>query len=399
MNKKKLLLIMPSLGSGGAEKSFVSLLGLLPRDNFDIYIMIINEGGLFYSLLPDDITIVESPRQLKIALGSIHSQFIKRECSVKEKFCKLISNVLVRFQKFTNLDLLQFTWLLWKKLIPNLSNDWDIAVSFMNGITNYFVIDKIIAKRKLLWVHNDYTMLKCSHEFDNKYFEKADKVITISDVCVQSLEKCFPKLIGKFVCIENISSAKLIIKMDDEAVPKEFQQIDDNTLKLLSIGRLVYQKGFDMAIEAAKIMRDEGLNFKWFIIGKGVLRSELQALINKNELDSHVILLGERANPYIYIKYCSLFIQTSRFEGKSIVLDEAKILNKPIVVTNYPSVADNIENGLSGIICNMTPNSIANAIEILSKDKKKQEDIISYLKKNCNGNEYEINKYIELLYD
>ena len=387
---------MPSLGSGGAEKSFVSLLNLLPRNTFDISVMIVNNGGLFYSHIPDDVKRVDAPKNLRIALGSIHSQFMRKECNTCNRLCKLISNALVRLRTIAGVDLPQFTWKLWNRFIPTMDYNCDVAVSYMNGMTNYFVIDKVKAKHKILWVHNDYKMFKTNHHFDSKYWQQSDYVATISDVCVHSLQECFPKLKNKFICLENISSAKTIYDMANYSCPTEFEETKNNSVRLLSIGRLVEQKGYDMAIDAALILKNKGINFIWLIIGIGDLKERLQSQINKNGLTNHVRLIGERTNPYIYLKNADIIVQPSRYEGKSIVLDEAKILHRPIIATNYPSVNDNIKDGVTGLICPMNAKGIAEAIEQLSNDKNMQKHLSENLSKIYKGNETEIEKYILL---
>lgn len=396
MMKTKILFVMPSLGSGGAEKSFVSMLPLLSHDEFEIHVMVVKEEGLFYPLLPkQDITYVDAPKNLKIALGSIHSEYLKSDCSTLDRIRKNLSNIAIRFHGIARLGLLQFTWEIWKRIIPQLTETYDVAVSFMDGMTNFYVIDKIEAKKKILWVHNDYNKIKTNKDYEHPYFAKADYVATISNLCVKSLKETFPDLKDKFIAIENISSKKLIDKMADEFYPEEYKGIEGKTI-ILSIGRLVEQKGFDLAVRAAKTLKEKGFHFKWFIIGVGRLKENLKAYISQNDLQNYFELLGERPNPYPYIKHCNLFLQTSRFEGKSIVVDEAKILNKPIIATNYPTVKDNIQDGQNGIICEISPEAIANAIIALNQDESKQRHIISHLKKYCNGNEDEVEKYIKL---
>lgn len=380
---------MPSLHSGGAEKSLISLLTTLPKDMFNIDLMVVNKGGLFYNMIPAGINIIEAPRSFRIALGRL------QEMKSINWGLKCISNVLLRLNRLSNLKALQFTWMMWHKIIPNLHKSYDVAVSFMDSMTNYYVIEKVTATRKYLWVHNDYKKLNVYAPFDAKFFSKADYVVTISSLCVQSLEDTFPDLKDKFIAIENISSKTLIDKMADEFYPEEYKSIEDKVI-ILSIGRLVEQKGFDLAVKAAKILKEKGFHFKWFIIGIGGLDEKLKAYISQNYLQNCFELLGERSNPYPYIKHCNLFLQTSRFEGKSIVVDEAKILNKPIITTNYPTVKDNIQNGQTGIICEINPEAIANAIIALNKDKNKQQLIISHLERHCNGNEDEVKKYIKL---
>lgn len=303
--------------------------------------------------------------------------------------------MIVRLHSIMGLGLLQLTWEIWKAKIPTLQERYDVAVSFMDGMTNFYVIDKVNAKKKILWVHNDYNKIKTNIKYEHPFFVKADNVVTISDICVKSLKENFTDIAEKFICLENISSGQMINTMADDFSPQEYIDLND-TAKILSIGRLSPQKGFDMAIDAAAILKNQGFKFKWHIIGVGALRDSLQRQIASCGLQEDVLLLGERKNPYPYIKNCDMVLQTSRYEGKSIVLDEAKILHKPIIATRYPSVSDNIKDGISGIICDMSAESIAEAITILSKDESKRKSLMSYLNEHCNGNEREIEKYNKL---
>lgn len=390
--KKSILFIIPSLGSGGAEKSLLSLLSMLPDNLYDIKLMVVSPKGLFIKNIPKNITIIHAPKNLRLAVGSIHDISNYNKYDIVKK---IISNIIVRLRVLTKYDNFQFTWKIWKKYIPESTAKYDIAVSYMNGITNYYTIDKINAQKKILWVHNDYKKLTAFYKFDLKYFQKADKVITISDLCAQSLIETFPEISNKFMVLENISSKKTIEELSIQFYPKEYNSIN-HKLKLLSIGRLAEQKGFDYAIKAAKILKEKQIDFKWFIIGTGHLKEKLSKDINENNLADCIELLGERSNPYPYIRHCSFFIQTSLFEGKSIVIDEAKILAKPIISTNYPTVKDNIENNLTGIICDLSPSSIANTIIYLADNPQLQENLTSYLSQNYKGNEQEVYKYINL---
>src|SRR5690606_23534715 len=119
---------------------------------------------------------------------------------------------------------------------------------------------------------------------------------------------------------------------------------------------------FDLAIEAAKILKDRGVKFQWSIIGEGPERDRLQALITQYELDDYVYLPGLKDNPYPYIRQASLLVQPSRYEGKSLVIDEAKILAKPIILTNFTTAKDQIKHNVNGMIVDMTAEAIAEGI-------------------------------------
>ena len=266
----------------------------------------------------------------------------------------------------------------------------------MHGAPNYFVIDKCDAEKKYLYVHHEYEKIVADREFDAKYFESADSVITVSPKCVESILNVFPELDGKVVSIDNIFSPSLIESMAAKEYPIEYKDIREDTMKIVSIGRLNPVKRFDRAIETAKILKDQGLKFKWFLIGEGEEEKKLKNLVDRLGIQQEFVFVGVKSNPYPYIKNADIFVQTSDNEGKSLVIDEAKILHCPIVVTNYMTVRDAIENEKNGLIADFTAMSVAECIVRYANDssfrKKIQEEIASHE----YGNESEIEKYIEL---
>ena len=166
---------------------------------------------------------------------------------------------------------------------------------------------------------------------------------------------------------------------------------------ILSIGRLCEQKGFDMAITAAYELKQRNVSFSWFIIGDGKDYQKLEKQIGELELKNEVYLLGARDNPYPYIQNCTVFAQTSRFEGKSVVLDEAKILATPILVTDYPTVHDQIKGQKEGLIVAIDSAAIAEGIEMLLSRNEIRESITNYLSAHEYGNQEVIEKYYKVL--
>ena len=257
-------------------------------------------------------------------------------------------------------------------------------------------MDKGCAQKKVLWIHNENQKLRYNVEFDRPYYESCDRIITISQKCLESFVEVFPTLKNKISILENITIKKDILNLGNDGVAVEFEE--QNRVKLLSVGRLGAQKGFDLAIKSAKILKDRGVDFIWIILGEGPDRKKLQEQIDADELNNNVKLIGIRSNPYVYIKKCDIFVQTSRFEGKSIVLDEAKIFCKPIVVTNYPTVGDSIVDGQNGLIVEMDECSIADGIQRLLENTILAESFVSELRK-AEGNEKELNRYIGNMLD
>lgn len=390
---KKVLFLCSSYRAGGAERAFVSLLNTLPLDKIEAHVMVIEEEGLFMNQVPTNIVIKHAPKEMVVANARFKSSYFWKHVTIPTLLKKIVSIIKGKLPKYRkSLGSQQYFWNEIKKTVPTNSEEYDVVISFMGGFCNYYAIDKVNAKKKILWFHNDYNKVACTPSFDEPYFSVADYVATISQVCVDALVDNFPHLKDKFIVVENISPASLIVRKSKE--PSDDFSIKNYDFTISSVGRLHEQKGYDMAIDAARILKEKGLSFCWYVVGEGELRPILESQIKKYELENYFKLLGIRANPYPYIANSTIFVMTSRFEGKSIALDEAKILCKPILSTIYPSVYDNIEDGINGILVEQTPADIANGIERLYKDDKLRQSLISYLETHPLSNEIAVRNQI-----
>ena len=210
------------------------------------------------------------------------------------------------------------------------------------------------------------------------------------------LKEEFPQYAQKISYLENITSSAVVRSRAQEYVPQEYQ---GDVTHILSVGRLWPQKGFDYAIDAAALLKQEGVHFRWYVLGEGSLRGELEKQIAANGLQEDFLLLGTRSNPYPYMQACDVLVQSSRYEGKSVVLDEAKMLCKPIVATAYPTVADQVEDGVEGIVVDMTPRGIADGVKRMLQDQTLRKHLTEGLAGREYGNQAEVEKYIKLLDD
>lgn len=394
----KLLVVMHGIDGGGAEKSLISFLTTLDRkygDDIDVDLLIFRPEGLFLNQIPKSCNRLTEPKEVFTMSYSPFERMFWSNMSLNGIIGKM-RHYISRIKKSDSyLSNIQAMWSHWKPYIPSVKKHYDVAISYMHGATNYFVIDKCNADKKYLYIHHEYEKMNENAQFDYSYFKQANAVITVSARCVQSVINVHPKLKDKVVCIENIHSETLIRKMAEGSTTHTFNN-KNNCIKIVSIGRLTDVKRFDRAVEAAKILKDNGINFIWILIGSGELENNLKELIKQFRLEKEFILAGVKANPYPYIKNADIFVQTSDNEGKSMVIDEAKILGKPIVVTNYMTVRDVIKDGEDGMIADFTPESVAEKIMMIIEDKSLRDRIISNLKSETIGNENEIEKYISL---
>lgn len=398
----RIFFIIHRIGAGGAEKSLISLLNFLPRDKMEIDLMIFDDSGMFINQIPNDVNIIKPPKELIQIIAKLNSSLFLKTFSLKMFLKKM--HCIIGYKLFNThkkYSLSQYYWYIAHKAIPQFHKQYDVVISYMDGYCNWYAIEKVDAKKKLLWVHNDYNKYNYAPSFDYKFFEKADKVITISEKCKQSLIDNFPKLSNKFTVIENISSANIIKAQSeniDEMKNSKDGFLNNNRFKILSIGRLMEQKGYDLAIDATKILKDNGLDFCWYILGDGPLRKKLESYANNKNVSDYIKFIGLRSNPYAYIKRADLYVMPSRYEGKSIALDEAKILCKPILVTKYPSVYDAIKDKENGYIVDINAESIANGILELYNNTSLRDKLCSELYKEDNCNiKFVVNEFLNLI--
>lgn len=385
---KKILIIMHSLYNGGAERSVVNMLCELPKEEFDVDLLLFERKGMFLEQVPDYVNVLETP----IELSSLYDDSL---CSPWKKMWKAYANVVSRLSTKDDRERRAYRWkhFYGPSIKTIIDNDYDSAVAYIGGEIFYFLDEKVRAKRKAVWIHNDYKAAGHPRKYDYEHLKNMDAIVSISNSCVNILKDEFPEFADKIYMIENITSSKVTRERAEEFYPKEY----DNTPTVLSIGRLSEQKGFDMAIEAASILKSKGTNFKWIIIGHGELEDKLNAQIKELNVGDCVKLIGARENPYPYIKNATIFAQTSRYEGKSVVLDEAKILGATILATNYPTVNDQLQNGIEGHIVEMNAKGIAEGVDLLLRDEEYRKKLSGYLLSREYGNQDEINKYIEVI--
>jgi len=391
--KKKILFVMPSLRAGGAEKCLVNLLNEFDYNKYEVDLLLLNKTGIFLKLLTLEVAILTLQDDFAIFSKNPITSFFT--FLGKGKFSLAYSRIAFTFKNrfIKNKGIAeQYSWKDLKKAIPKGQKEYDVAIGFLEKTAIYLTVDCISAKKKIGFINNDYAMLKLDAVFDEPYFKQLEYLFTVSESCEVVLKATFPDLKSKIKMMYNILSEKVIQNL---AVEKTKGL--DTEINLVTLGRLSQQKGFDLAIIAAAILVKKGYNFKWYILGEGEERSALEQLIKENNLSNNFILLGIKENPYPYINNSTIYVQPSRFEGKSLAIDEAKILHKPILVTNFTSAKDQIESGVNGLIVPLSEEAIADGIIELVKNQELRNTFISNLKKQNYGTESEIEKLYQII--
>ena len=281
--------------------------------------------------------------------------------------------------------------------VPKIQPDieYDLAISFL--MPHNYVVKKVRAKKKLGWIHTDYSTVHVDVKRELPVWIKLDYIASISEEVGEKFVETFPTLKDKIIPVENILSSRFIRqRAEEEVVPLA---ANSSTIKLLTIGRFSYQKKMDEIPLICRKIVDEGVDIKWYIIGYGSAEIEQEVRDNakREGVSDRVILLGKKENPYPYIQACDIYVQPSRYEGKSITVREAQILCKPVIVTNYPTASSQIQSGLDGVIVPLEVDTCAHEMADFIRDKEGQARVVEYLETHDYGNENEMEKIYQLV--
>lgn len=391
---KSLLFVIDSLYIGGAEKSLISLLNNLDSSKYKIDLLVFKRGGDFEKYVPKFINILESPEYFKF----INKEKVSKNNQINYIFCKYKTSLSLRLNNIYFYKTLHSEQIVYKniqKMISPIKKIYDVAIAYSQGMPTYFVANKVTSKKKLAWINTDYVNTLYDKEFDFNSYRKMNYIITVSNHINNSISKISEEYIGKSRIILDIIEPKIIFKMAQEKINSNYERSEIN---ILTVGRLVSAKSYNLAIESAKLLKQHGYNFKWLVIGEGPEKRNLQKLIDSYGLSDDFILIGKKTNPYVYIKNCDIYVQTSKKEGYGLSVSEAKILKRPIVCTDFPTASEIIRHNIDGQIVKHDLNSIFNGIKKYIEDHHFRNKIQKELNSNIPYSTLdELNKFYELI--
>lgn len=397
--RPKILILMHYMELGGAESALLGLLQSVDPERADVDVFIYCHRGELMRYIPKDrvrllpevadYRLIERPivecllsGKLGIALGRIAAKWTVGKSPVPEgkEDIRIFARIADCVEPF----------------LPNISPDveYDLAISFL--IPHNYVLKKVRAKKKMGWIHTDYSTVYVDVERELGVWGQLDWIASISEEVGKKFAGVFPTLADKIVPIENILNSSFI--RDRAGEGSSFLCSDNDVVKLLTIGRFSYPKKMEDIPQICRLVREKGVKVKWYIIGYGNNQIEETVRTNarKEGVEDDVILLGKQDNPYPFIKSCDIYVQPSRYEGKSITVREAQILARPVVVTDYPTAASQVQTGVDGIIVPMDVQECADRLAEFIVDTERRDRIALYLREHDYGNENEIEKIYKM---
>lgn len=361
--KKSVLFIIDSLTCGGAEKSLISLLPLLDYSKIDVDLMMVNKGGVFMCYVPEQVRIVDfpNPKGLLTEICLVGFRIVRR--------------------LYPNRHGAEMRWQTMSYAYKELDKTYDVAIAYQQGFPTYYLSEKVKATKKFAWVNIDLEKAGYRSAFNRPFYDKMDRVVPVSDRLCEMLKVSNYVNSEKLYTIFDILNVDLIKMMSHVRVQVK---TDSRDLIIVTVGRMVAQKGYDLAVEVAKILKAKNISFKWYFVGDGGKRSEIERMISDYGLEKDIVLIGMTPNPYPFMAMADIYVQTSKFEGFGLTLNEARILNKPVISTNFPVVYNQIRDGENGLICEMKAESIAEKVILLASNLKLKEKLIDATKAEVN---------------
>ena len=348
---------------GGTEKALLSLLTSLGNQPVKITLLLLEKGGVLSSQIPHyvEVKYLEGFEEIRpIILDPPHTTILKMltNFSVFEAYHFLL---LYFKMKRTGNWYHNFEEVL--KNYPHFGS-FDIAVAFAGpfDFITYFVHQKVKAKKKIQWIHFDIGKVITNFKFGKKYYPFFDKIFCVSQSVKEIFVEHFPQLENKTEVFHNIVSE---IKLKKQSAVGATYEDGYDGIRILTVGRFTKEKGQHLIPKVAKKLKTEKIGFRWYLVGNGKERANVEQMALDLGVKNDLVFLGEKENPYRYMQDCDIYVQPSLHEGYGITVAEVKVFNKPIIVTDFASAKDLITNNKTGVICEISTKGIYSAVKSL----------------------------------
>ena len=390
---KKIIILMPSMFIGGAERSLLGLLETIDYSQYDVSLFLYRHEGEFLKYIPVQVHLLSEIPQYRTFDTPIRSLLLGRQ--IRFGLRRLFSKVALWLHTKTTGEKrgvwmsMQYTARFLQPLLPDIPGEYDLGIMFL-GIADT-LINKVQAKKKITWNHTDYDTLFPNRSMDLETYSKVDAIVSVSPACTEKVRAFYPELSKKTITIENTLARQFIEQCAQEP---QTDMPADGSIALLSVGRFCDAKNFDNVPDICRRLVADDLDVKWYLIGYGGDEPLIRQKIAEDDMQDRVIILGKKDNPYPYMRACDLYVQPSRYEGKAVTVREAQLLGKPVVITDYATSGSQLEDGVDGVIVPMNNVGCAAGIAALLRDSARMQQ----LSENCAKRDYTNSAEVEKIY-
>ena len=371
---KKLLFVINTLGRAGAETALLELLRQLDPGQYEVDLYVLLGQGEMSGELPGYVRLrnrhykncsVLSRQGKRSLVGQVLWAMVKRGTLLK-RLPYLLGNFRAMLKKKRVLT----DKLLWRVISDGgeyFDTVYDLAVAFLEGGSAYYVADHVKARKKAVFVHVDYGRAGYTRKLDRDCYLDFDRIFAVSEEVKSAFLEAYPECGPRTLVFHNLLNPDTI--RSKAVLPGGFQD-DFEGRRILTIGRLTAQKALEVSVDAMRLLKDRGEHVKWYVLGEGDQRSFLEERIRALGLTEDFLLLGAKDNPYPFLAQADIYVHASRFEGKSIAIQEAQILGKPILVSDCSGNREQVKQAEDGLMCPLEAEKICGAVQMLLHDPK-----------------------------
>ena len=350
---KQVLFVINTLGCAGAETAMIEMIRNMDPEKYKISVFVLLNQGEMIHRLPNTVTVLNKQFSDSSVLSSEGKKELNRylfthlfqKGSVWKNlpyiFCGLFA--MIRKRRILPDKLL---WRVMSDAAPNSTVHYDMAIAYLEGGSTYYVADHVSADSKVAFVHIDYEKAGYTPQLDRGCYDSFDRICPVSDEVREHFLTVYPQYEKKTKVFHNMIDTSKIREGAEKA------------------------GGFDDDFDGVRLLRERGRNVRWYVLGEGEERKPLEKKIREYGLEKDFLLLGAKDNPYPYYKQCDIYVHATRFEGKSIAIQEAQTLGCTILASDCPGNREQIIDGIDGKMCPLSAKGICDAVCDLLDNKE-----------------------------
>ena len=364
---KKILFAVKNMNVGGVEKSLLSLLNTLDKTEYEVDLLLLEEYGGFLDAIPDWVNVIvcKDYAAIKDEVNLPPVQVMKNHLAngCWDRTAKLFPAYLKAkvTKNYSHYYKAVF------RTVGKLQKHYDIAVAYTSIISylTWFVNYHVDADEYIGWIHFDVNKLALDKKLLLQLHQNMKRIYVVSKAAMDSFNYLFPELRDKCELRYNVVDRKQILALAEE--PAETIR-EPGKKTIVTLGRLSGEKGQDIVPPIAAFLKEAGVSFRWYLIGEGSLRPQIEKKAKEFGVEKEIVLLGARKNPYPYMRQADLYVQTSVHEGFCITLAEAKVFDLPIISTDCAGAHEQLDGRANCLVVQRDATILCDAIMRYLKD-------------------------------
>lgn len=375
----KILFVTNNMPFGGVERALLDNVSVLLSLGHQVHILLREKDGAMLDEIPKSVLVYELPllrldryelnygRVPTLRYTLLHGHWL---FAARMIFMRLIWIINRRSYNY-DYEVVRSAV---SRVPRQLYEVYDVAIAYAGDFpwSVIMTLDWVRAKKKITWCHNERCYNRFSKQLFSDYYSRFDAHYACSEATAARINKA----LGRVGVVKGfphlVHTHEILHKADEPLQDSRFT----GALKILTVGRLTDQKAPDIAVQLCARLVRSGIRISWFWIGDGPVEIKQKILeqIDNLGVSNSFILLGAQKNPYPYIKGCDIYVQPSRYEGYCLTVAEARIFNKPIVLTDFDGAREQIQDRKTGlIVAEGDEGGLFNAIQRVCLDEQSRE--------------------------